>query len=42
MDTAQLTSEKQRNALDEFKDILVKKEVLAHKDKVRCAGSLQH
>ena len=34
VERAQQTSEKQRHALDEIKDLLVKKEVLAHKDKV--------
>ena len=41
MEKAQQTSKEQRDALDTFKDILVKKEVLAHKDKVRWAASLQ-
>lgn len=34
VERAQQTSEKQRHALDEIKAFLVKKEVLAHKDKV--------
>ena len=34
---AQQTSEEQREALNEFQNVLVKKEVLAHKDKVRYA-----
>ena len=40
VERAQQTSEEQRNALNEFMNILVKREVLAHKDKVDCAGSL--
>lgn len=39
MERARQTSEEQREALNEFIGILVKKEVLAHKDKVLCAGS---
>ena len=34
MEKAQQTSQEQRDALDKFKDILVKKDLLAHKDKV--------
>lgn len=36
LDQAQQTSEEQREVLQEFQDVLAKKEVLAHKDKV-CA-----
>ena len=39
VERAQQTSQEQRDALDEFKDTLVKKEVLAHKDKVHWVGS---
>ena len=35
VERAQQTSEEQREALNEFQNVLVKKEVLAHKDKVR-------
>lgn len=34
VEKAQQTSQEQRDALDKFKDILVKKDLLAHKDKV--------
>lgn len=38
LEQAQQTSEEQCAAIEGFKDILVRKEVLSHKDKVRCAG----
>ena len=41
LEQAQQTSEEQCGAIDGFKDILVRKEVLSHKDKVRCAGHVR-
>ena len=38
LERAQQTSEEQCAAIDGFKDILVRRELLSHKDKVRCAG----
>ncbi len=37
LEQAQQSSEEQCAAIDEFKDMFVRREVLSHKDKVRCS-----